>query len=151
MIVAGCREQLVLDEALSAVRGADRRARLSQQSSRRTAFRTDLSKEIVSLGGVPEVHASYGARLSAAARRFRRLITGSNEGDAYAACARATENTAHAYARGLRLTLPVDARLGVETEYREIEQDRGELRRLRWGASLAGAVDPTPAKETDSV
>jgi hypothetical protein len=74
------------------------------------------------------------------------LLNGQHVGDAYAACSRATEKSAHAYAMVLRLELPDDARFGVELQCEEIELDCKELRRLRWGAALS----PSPAARKDA-
>jgi hypothetical protein len=70
---------------------------------------------------------------------------GSHEGDAYSACARASEVAAGAYAKALTFQLPADVTFGVEQQYAEIERDRHELRRLRWGADLTPLPDPIRA------
>ena len=137
LIIAGRNEIITLEEAARVVDGAERRSRLRQQAKRRAIFRRDLALALNALGGVPAQHASGMARLAVGARRIRRLLMGPHDGDAYALCARATERTATAYAKALKLTLPADVRFGVESQYDEIEWDRGELRRLRWGASLS--------------
>ena len=139
LIVADLDEGLVLNAAALVLHGTGRRRRLLHQARRRGVFREDLGKAILALGGVPAKRASYRARVSGAARRFRQILTGGHEGDAYAACARATEKTSAAYARALRSTLPADVGFGVERELSEIEWDRIELNRLRFGA-LPAAV-----------
>jgi uncharacterized protein (TIGR02284 family) len=142
LIVAGRGEILVLAVAARIIDGADRRARLREQAKRRRVFQRDLSAAVTALGGVPATHAASGARLAVAGRRVRELLLGPHEGDAYADCARATEMTATAYAKALRLALPDDVAFGVERQYGEIEWDRSELRRLRWGASPAPLPSP---------
>jgi uncharacterized protein (TIGR02284 family) len=134
LLVADRDERLALDEAAGIVRGPERRARLSQQGQRRRVFERDLSRAIVALGGVPSTAVSYRARMGKAARKLRSLLSGPHEGDAYAACARAAVRTSDAYARALRSKLPSDVRFGVEREFSEIEWDRLELGRLRFGA-----------------
>jgi uncharacterized protein (TIGR02284 family) len=146
-LVVACRDEVIpLEQAALALGHGERRARLVQQARRRGIFRRDLCAGVVALGGQPTRTPSYVARLSGALRSVRRSLTGKHVGDAYAACARATEKTAQAYATALRLNLPDDARFGVELQYAEIELDRIELRRLRWGASLS----PVPRDRKDT-
>ncbi len=142
LIVAGRGEIMVLDVGARIVDGTERRARLRQQIERRLVFQRDLANAVTALGGVPATHATSAARIAGVARGVRRLMAGPHEGDAYAACARATERTASAYSQALRLELPADVRFGVEQQDAEVEWDRSELRRLRWGASLA----PLPSR-----
>ncbi len=137
---------MALDEAVRIIGRGERSARLVQQSRRRVIFQRDLSAGVVALGGVPATSPSYGARLSYLVWGVRRLLTGPHVGDAYAACAKAAEKTERKYAAALRTGLPGDARFGIERQYVEIELDRKELRRLRWGASLSPL--PGPALES---
>jgi uncharacterized protein (TIGR02284 family) len=134
LIVAGRDEALALDTAARIVQEADRRRRLLHQALRRVVFQHDLGAAVVALGGTPAKAASYRARIGDLARAIRRLLAGPHEGDAYATCARATENTSGVYARVLRTQLPADVRFGIEREFSEIEWDRRELGRLRFGA-----------------
>jgi hypothetical protein len=67
---------------------------------------------------------------------------GPHEGDAYSVCARASEVAAGAYATALMRELPADMTFGIERQYAEIEWDRHELRRLRWGAALTPLPNP---------
>ena len=139
-------EVVVLHAAIGIIDGAERRSRLREQVKRRAIFQRDISAAVVALGGVPTGSASPFARLTAAARGVRERLIGPHEGDAYAACARATEKTAAAYAKALTGALPADVRFGVEQQYAEIECDRSELRRLRWGASPS----PLPGERADT-
>jgi len=134
LIVAGHDESLALNEAARTVAGGERRARLLHQALRRVDFRRDLSATVVELGGAPASASSYRARLSGLRRALHRLLAGPHQGDAYAACARATEKTTDAYARVLRSTMTADIRGRLEHELTEIDWDGRELRRLRWGA-----------------
>lgn len=136
LIRAGLGEIITLEAGAGIVDGTDRRARLREQIQRRVVFQRDLTAAVTALGGVPATHATGGARLAAGARRIRHLMIGPHEGDAYATCARATEKAATAYAQALKRQLPADVRFGIERQYAEVEWDHGELRRLRWGASL---------------
>ena len=148
LIVAGLDEGLTLEAAALVIRGNDRRRRLLHQALRRGVFQNDLGNAITALGGTPVRNASYRAKMGGAARRFRQFLTGGHEGDAYAACARATEKTSEVYTRALSSTLPGDVRFGVEREFAEIEWDRAELGRLRFGAPLAAS--PAGSAVTDS-
>lgn len=151
LIVAGRDEALALDTAARIVQGAERRRRLLHQALRRVVFQHDLSAAVVALGGVPAKSASNRARLSGLARAIRRLLAGPHEGDAYATCARATEKTSGAYARVLRSKLPADVRFGIEREFSEIEWDRSELRRLRFGARPSASPIRSAGPEDDLV
>lgn len=137
LIIAGRSEIMVLAAAARIVHGAERRGRLRAQVERRIVFQHDLAAGVTALGGVPATHASSGTWLAVRGRRVRQVLIGPHEGDAYAACARSTEKTATAYAKVLTLGLPPDVEFGVASQYAEVEWDRRELRRLRWGASLA--------------
>lgn len=148
LIVADLDEGLVLDAAARVLHGPARRRRLLHQGLRRSSFRDDLAQAIVALHGVPAKRASFRARASGAARRFRQMLTGGHEGDAYAASARATEKTIAAYHRALRLELPADVRRGVERHLSEIESDSVELNRLRFGAFPAAAPAGRTGVET---
>lgn len=150
LLVADRDERLALDDAAVIVQGAARRSRLSQQVLRRRVFERDLSRAIVALGGLPATATSYRARIAKAARRLRSLLAGPHEGDAYAACARAAVKTSDAYARALRSRLPTDVRFGVQREFSEIEWDRLELGRLRFGA-LPAALPTINAEPNDGV
>ncbi len=136
LIVSSWSEMLALDAGARIVDGADRRARLREQAQRRLVFQRDLAAAVTALGGVPTAHAAIGARLAVGAGRLREACIGPHAGDAYAACARATAKTADGYAKAMRLGLPADVTFGLERQYLEIDWDRSELRRLRWGASL---------------
>ena len=136
LIVAGWSEIVALEAASRIVDGAERRAALREQIRRRVIFRHDLAAAVTALGGVPAQHAPVAPRVAAAARRLRELAIGPHAGDAYAVCARATERAASAYAEALTLELPPDVMFGVERQQAEIEWDRRELRRLRWGAAV---------------
>ena len=138
LIVAGRGEIMVLNTALRSMDGGERRARLREQLERRLSFQREVMAAVTALGGVPATHPAPYALLSAAARRVRELLIGPHDGDAYAVCARATETTANAYSKVLKLHLPADVTFGLERQYTQIEWDHRELRRLRWGAS------PTP-------
>jgi uncharacterized protein (TIGR02284 family) len=138
LIVAGRDEGVALEGAARIADGSERRTRLRAQARRRAVFRRDLVAAVTALGGVPAKNASSAAKLAEGARRARAVLIGPHEGDAYAVCAGATEKTATAYAKALRLSLPTDVRFGVQRQFVEVEWDRRELRRLRWGAS------PTP-------
>ncbi len=141
LIVAGRGEIMALGTALRMVDGNERCALLREQIERRLIFQRDLMAAVTELGGDPATHPAPGARLSAAARRVRELLIGPHDGDAYAVCARATETTANAYSKALKLDLPSDVAFGLERQYAEIEWDHCELRRLRWGASPTSRPD----------
>jgi uncharacterized protein (TIGR02284 family) len=146
LIVAGQDEAQTLRTAARIVGGAERRERLQHQALRRAVFQSDLSAAVVALGGVPAQTGSFHAQLGALARGLRRLLAGPHQGDAYAACARAAEKTSNAYARVLRSSLPSNVRFGLERELSELEWDRDELRRLRFGARPAASpVETNPA------
>lgn len=140
---------MVLAAGARVVRSAERRGRLCAQVERRAIFQLDLTAAVTALGGVPARHAAGAARLAAGARRVHQLLMGPHEGDAYAACARATETTANAYAKALSLRLPSDVRFGVERQNAEVEWDCGELRRLRWGGTLAPLPGPSVDGQTE--
>lgn len=142
LIVAGRGEIIALDAGARVVDDTERRTRLREQAQRRAVFRRDLAAAVTALGGVPAPRATGSARFAAGARRVRELMIGPHEGDAYAACAHATEMTVTAYAKALKLELPADVKFGVERQYAEIEWDWHELRRLRWGAALSPLPDP---------
>lgn len=142
LIMTGWSEVVALDAAARIMDGAERRAALREQSRRRVIFRRDLAAAVTALGGVPAKPRTARAKLAAAARRLSEVLIGPHAGDAYAACARATEAAANAYSKALTLKLPADVMFGVECQYEEVEWDRRELRRLRWGASLT----PPPAR-----
>jgi uncharacterized protein (TIGR02284 family) len=147
-LIIACRDEaLALDTAARIVQGAERRRRLSHQALRRVVFQRDLSAAVVGLGGRPVTTASYRARVASLARAVRRLLAGPHQGDAYAACARATAKTGAAYTRVLRSKLPADVRFGIERELSEIEWDRDELSRLRFGARPAAS--PAASVERD--
>ena len=152
-IMLACRDEVIpLDSAARLMEGSERKLRLLRQSQRRTVFLRDLGAAVIALGGVPASGASSRARLLGELRGIRALLAGYHSGDAYAACARATENTASAYFAALQSELPADIRFGLERQYAEIEVDRGELRRLRWGASpTAMAGDRAKQLEDKSV
>ncbi len=145
LIVAGWSEIAALEAAERSVDGAERRSALREQVRRRVIFRHDLAAAVGALGGVPAEHATVAARVGAPAHRLRELAIGPHSGDAYAVCARATEAAAKAYAKALTLELPADVMFGVERQASEIEWDRRELRRLRWGAELT----PPPDRNLD--
>jgi uncharacterized protein (TIGR02284 family) len=137
--MVACRDEVIpLDSAALSLEGSERKRRLRRQSQRRTVFLRDLGTAVIALGGVPANQASTRARLLSELRSVRAVLAGYHLGDAYAACARATEKTEEAYWTALQSELPADVRFGLERQYAEIEVDRDELRRLRWGAS------PTP-------
>ena len=154
LVVADLDEGLVLGAAALVVQGSEARRRLLHQVLRRGVFEGDLSTAITALGGRPTRKGSYRAKVTAAARRIRQILVGGHEGDAYAACARATERTSAAYTRALRLELPADVRFGVEQELFEIQRDRLELGRLRFGArpasSPVGSARPENGKAFDA-
>jgi signal transduction histidine kinase len=86
------------------------------------------------------------------------VLTGAHSGDVYAACSRAAGKTLHAYAVALHIGLPSDVRFGLERQYREIEFDYKELRRLRWGATPRDVVEtpdtvttPPPSSDHDAL
>ncbi|HET7539603.1 MAG TPA: hypothetical protein VFK05_07020 [Polyangiaceae bacterium] len=139
LVVADLDEGLVLGAAAVVVQGSEARRRLLHQVLRRRVFEGDLSKAITALGGRPIRKGSYRAKVTAVAQRIRQILVGGHEGDAYAACARATEKTSAAYTRALRLELPADVRFGLEQELFEIQCDRLELGRLRFGARPASS------------
>ncbi|HKY36784.1 MAG TPA: hypothetical protein VJN18_12635 [Polyangiaceae bacterium] len=149
LIVAGRDEALALDTAARIVQGTERRRRLLHQALRRVVFQHDLSAAVVALGGTPAKAASYRARIGGLARAIRRLLAGPHEGDAYATCARATEKTSGVYARVLRTQLPANVRFGIEREFSEIEWDRRELGRLRFGARPTASPIRSPEPEED--
>lgn len=154
LVVANLDESLVLGAAALVMQASQSRRRLSHQVLRRGVFEGDLSKAITALGGTPTRKGSYRAKVTATARRIRQILVGGHEGDAYAACARATEKTSAAYTRTLRSTLPADVRFGVEQELREIQLDHLELVRLRFGArpssSPVGSVRPENGNVLDA-
>lgn len=150
LIVAGRDEALALDAAARVVRGAERRRRLLHQALRRVVFQHDLSAAVVALGGVPARAASHRARVRGLAQALRRLLSGPHEGDVYAACARAAEKTSRVYARVLRTKLPADVRFGIEREFSEIEWDRNELGRLRYGARPTASAIESARPEDES-
>jgi uncharacterized protein (TIGR02284 family) len=149
LIVAGRDEALALDTAARIVQGTEHRRRLLHQALRRVVFQHDLGAAVVALGGTPAKAASYRARVGDLARAIRRLLAGPHEGDAYATCARATEKTCSAYARVLRSKLPADVRFGIERELSEIECDRRELGRLRFGARPTASPTRDAGPEDD--
>lgn len=139
LIVAGYAEVMTLSAAARIVESKEGSLRLTRRAQRRGVFRQHLDDAVVTLGGVPAKRAAWSAFAAAWARGLRRLLAGVHEGDAYAACARATERTTSEYARALERALPSDVRLGLEREQAEIQLDGRELRRLRWGAAPAPA------------
>jgi hypothetical protein len=132
LVVAGFGELLALEEAARSVPSLGGQLRLKQKAERRRVFLSDLSRAVVALGGVPAKRASLFALGAAGARGLRRLLTGPHQGDAYAACSKASARTVSKYPRALRLSLAEDVRFGVERQYAELGADSVELRRLRW-------------------
>lgn len=135
LIVAGCNEALAFAEAARVLRDPVRQRHLRQRVERRSVFRGDLSAAVIALGGQPATGASAWAQALSWGRALRRLVTGPHGGDAYAACVQAAEKSVAAYFVVLDSSLPGDIRFGIEHQYAEVELDRQELRRLRWGAS----------------
>jgi uncharacterized protein (TIGR02284 family) len=138
-IVVACRDEaIVINSAAHTLSDAKRRAYLRQQTRRRRSFRRDLADRIIDLGGAPAARASFHVRLAGVLHRVWGFMAGAHPADTYAACARATSNTAHACAKALQLELPAGIRLDIARKYTEVETELKELRRLRWSAS------PTP-------
>jgi hypothetical protein len=145
LIVDSHDETLALDEAAGLLRDPERRGWLLGRSVRRLSFRRDLRAGMVSLGAdatAQPAQPSFAAKYSSVLRRLRRFSTGTHEGDAYAVCARAAAKSLQAYGAALELELPDDIRFGLGRHYEEIDADRIELRRLRWGAEPAAPVVP---------
>lgn len=134
LLVACGAEVAALNEAAGIVQGVGRTSRLRQQADRRAIFMRDVRGGVVTLGGLP-ARASSSNKLSSSWRHLKRVLSEPHSGDAYAACARATAKTVHAYAAALDLNLPSDVRFGLERQYRETQSDYEELRRLRFGAT----------------
>jgi hypothetical protein len=134
-----CQDELTALEPAARRMGGERGARLRLQSARRTAFARDLAAGVVALGGIPVAGPSYGARLSAALRRVRELVTGPHHGNHYIACEHAAERTANAFSRALDLKLPSDVHFGVERQFAEADFDQKELHWLVFGGELSHA------------
>jgi uncharacterized protein (TIGR02284 family) len=149
VIVAGRGEIMALEAAARILSDSERRERVREQAQRRRVFERDLATAVTGLGGVPAARAAIGASVGAVARRIQELFMGQHTGDAYAVCARATETTATAYAKALTLRLPTDVAFGLARQHAEVEWDRAELRRLRWGASLSPLGRPSPQDNTE--
>jgi hypothetical protein len=138
-IVVACRdEELALEAAAMAVLGAERRLSLQCQSRRKVLLRRDLGAAVVALGGVPPSVGSRGARLRLVVWKTRDLIVRRRPGEDYDACARAADETAHAYSHALSMDLPLDVRHTLDVRKIEVDSDRQEIRRLRRGGG------PTP-------
>jgi uncharacterized protein (TIGR02284 family) len=135
LIVASWGESLALDEAMRLVHDADQQRDLERHLEQRRAFRLALGDAVAAWGGLPARNASFGARCSSWVRSLRRLASGAHGGDAYAACARATERARSEYDGVLRLKLPTDLRRSIERQRAQVELDAGKLRRLRWGVN----------------
>jgi hypothetical protein len=145
LIVDSYDETLALDEAAGLLRDPERRGWLRGRSVRRLSFRRDLGAGMASLGADPAAQpasSSFAAKYWGVLRRLRRFLNGTHEGDAYAVCARAAAKSVQAYGAALELELPDDVRFGLGRHYEELDADRIELRRLRWGADPATPVVP---------
>jgi len=138
LLVDSYDETLALTEAADLMREPARALWLRARASRRKTFRRDLCAGVKSFDGTPADGPSLAARYWSMLRRFRTSLTGAHAGDAYAACARATAKSVLGYGDTLGLELPDDVRFGLQIQYEELEADRVELRRLRWGADPAG-------------
>ena len=150
LIVASWGESLTLDEAMRLVHDEDQQRCLEQHLEQRRAFRLALGDAVVAWGGLPARGASFGARCLSWARSLRRLASGAHGGDAYAACARATERARSEYVGVLRLSLPLDLRLSLERQRAQVELDAGKLRRLRWGVNKLTAPDDSATPRAQS-
>jgi uncharacterized protein (TIGR02284 family) len=137
LLVSSYDETLAFDEAAQLLVDPERRTWLKERSLRRRSFRRDLRRGVAALGGTPADCASLSARFRSVLRRLRRFVTGTHEGDAYGTCARAVAASVLAYGVTLQLELPDDIRFGLGRHYVELDADRIELRRLRWGAEPA--------------
>lgn len=150
LIVASWGESLTLDEAMRFVHDGDQQRGLEQHLEQRRAFRLALGDAVAAWGGLPAHSASFGARCLSWARSLRRLAGGAHGGDAYAACARATELARSECDGVLRLSLPPDLRLSIERQRAQLELDAGKLRRLRWGVNKPAASDDEDARRPPS-
>lgn len=150
LIIASWGESLTLNEAMRLVRDADQQRGLDEHLEQRRAFRLALGDAVAAWGGLPARNASFGARCLSWARSVRRLASGAHGGDAYAACARATERARSQYDGVLRLRLPPDMRLNIERQRAQVELDAGKLRRLRWGVNKPAAPDDGDSRRPQS-
>jgi hypothetical protein len=140
-LLVRCRDEIIaLSAAAQVISGAEYRLRLQQQARRRAVWCQDLGEGVALLGGVPAKRASRTAELASWLRYLKRVLTGPHAGDAYKACARACEKTARACRAALDVGAPRYVQLVLADWYAEIEIDRKELRRLRWGAMPAPAA-----------
>lgn len=138
LLVRSYDETLALTEAAGLLRDPARATWLRGRASRRKCFRRDLRAGVESFDGTPADGPSLAARYWSMLRRLRTSLTGAHAGDAYAACARAASKSVRGYGATLGRELPDDVRFGLQVQYEELEADRVELRRLRWGADPAG-------------
>jgi len=150
LIVACLNEIAALNAAVNVIHRGPGASRLQRQSHRRGVFRQDLVAGVVALRGVPARKTSMLANLRSSMRDLKGLLSGPHEGDAYEACARTTARSARAYSAALALDLPSDMRFGVERQYAEIESDREELRRMRWGAKPSAFPGRSVENDTES-
>jgi len=150
LIVASWGETLALDEAMHLVQGADQRRGLERHLERSRVFRLTLGDALIAWGGLPAKGASFGARCLSWARSARRIASGPHGGDAYAACARATQRSRREYDRVLGLRLPLDLRRSIEGQRAQVELDAAKLRRLRWEANKPAASDASDAPHDQS-
>jgi hypothetical protein len=150
LIVASWGESLALGEAMRLVHDAGQQRGLEQHLEQRRAFRLALGDAVIARGGRPAKGASFGAGCLSWGRSVRRLASDAHPGDAYAACARATERARGEYDDVLRLSLPLDLRLIIEQQRSQLELDAGKLRRLRWGVNKPAAPDDSGAPRARS-
>jgi uncharacterized protein (TIGR02284 family) len=133
-LIGACRDDLhAQSTAARVVSGADRRGRLEDSSRRRETFVNELSALIRAEGKTPRDEGSVGETLRGAFRTARSFVIGDNTGDAYAWCELVEGKTQERYERALAGILPTDAREAIGRHYREIVDDRTELRLRRSG------------------
>jgi hypothetical protein len=123
-LIAACKHDMIAHSAVATtVADPELRARLVDQTRRRTAFVGALRKGIIALGKTPEQPRGM--------RSFRESMLndmlGKTEAAVYAVCVRVTSATEDACIAALGLPMPIGTRVGIKQELTEITANRREL------------------------
>ena len=128
-LILACRNDAhAQDAAAEIVSDVEQRDLLTGYANRRGVFVRELSKIVHALGGRARASGSTTANMAALLRRFRSVVIGVHEGDAYGVCARLEAKAERRYDDALLVHLPDAARTIVERQRKEIAHDAAELR-----------------------
>ncbi len=129
-LIMGCRETgRMYRRGARTVSNTDHRALLMALSRRRSSFVADLSTFSAGRKGAPWVGATYGA-----IRRGARWVVGlqgAHDGDTFRDCAKEEFRVLRLYASALQREWPSEMRAVLEEQFREMETNYDEMRKLR--------------------